>query len=269
MLAMLRQQGIQFCRGVHDLRRLENAILERPTDLIVASDDLDPRIFKLMRRIRLNEIGANPFAVITMMVEPSSKRSFQRAIICGVDDILVKPVAPIKIVERTKHIAFNRLPFTATKDYMGPLREQLNFNERVPVLTVLNTLRDKMEGKKYTLDALRHAVVACMRKVRSAQLDSHSLRLEYTCSLILKAYDSRNVGSEVQGYLAEVTDSLREAAFVADQIGQPDLARTCSSFAAQIEGMARNYLAPAQKKLGFDWQTDAGVQISAVTNSEG
>lgn len=249
IIGMLRQQGVRSCRGVHDLRRLRNAILEKPTDLIVAADDLDPNVFKLMRQLRLNQISANPFTVITMMVEPSAQKSFQKAIICGADDILIKPVAPKKIVDRAKHIAFNRLPFTATKDYMGPLRKQLNFDDRVPVLSVLNTLRDKMEGKSFTIDALRQAVVGCLQQVRSAQLDSHTLRLEYTCGLILKAYESRKVGPELQGYLAEVTDSLQEAAVVAEQIGQRDLAETCRAFATQIETMAKDYQSPEQKHL--------------------
>lgn len=249
MLAMLREQGIQYCRGAQDLKRMKTAILEKPLDLIVASDDLDPDVFKLMRQLRMNQIGANPFTVLTMMVEPSSKRSFQLAIICGADDILIKPVAPIKIVSRAKYIAFNRLPFTATKDYVGPARKQLNLNERTPIIQVLNTLRDKMEGKKYTLESLRDAVISCMNVVRSAQLDSHTLRLEYTCGLIIKAYECRKVGPEVKGYLAEVSDSLREAVIIANQIDQPDLARVCSAFANQIEDMESNYRDPAQQRL--------------------
>ena len=249
ILAMLRQQGIRSCRGVHDLKRLKTAILEKPSDLIVVSDDLDTNVFNALRQIRFNRIGMNPFTVLILMVDPTSKRSLQRAMICGADDILAKPVVPKKIVERAKYIAFNRLPFTATKEYIGPYRKQLKLDTRVPLLTVLNTLRDKMEGKKYTLETLRSAVISCMRQVRAVQLDSYAFRLEYTCNLILKAYDSRNVSPEVQGYLSELTDSLHEAADIAGQLNQADLAQICSSFAKQIEEMAIQYLSPTDKSL--------------------
>ena len=106
-----------------------------------------------------------------------------------------------------------------------------------------------MEGKKYTLETLRSAVISCMRQVRAVQLDSYAFRLEYTCNLILKAYDSRNVSPEVQGYLSELTDSLHEAADIAGQLNQADLAQICSSFAKQIEEMAIQYLSPTDKSL--------------------
>ncbi len=109
MLAMLKQQGINACRGVHDPKRLRAAVKEHPYDLIVAADDIDPEIFRFLRSIRMNDAGPNPFTVITVMVDQTNARSLKRAMICGADDILLKPVVPRKVVERAKYIAYNRL----------------------------------------------------------------------------------------------------------------------------------------------------------------
>lgn len=251
MLAMLKQQGINACRGVHDLKRMRTAVKEQPYDLIVAADDLDPEIFRFLRSIRMHDAGPNPFSVITVMVDQSNARSLKRAMICGADDILLKPVVPRKVVERAKYIAYNRLPFAATKDYIGPYRKQLGLSERTPVTSVLNTLRDKMEGKTFTLETLRDAVNTCMTQVRGVQLDSLALRLEYTCSLVLKAYENRAIGPEVQSNLADLTDSLREAAKIAKTLHQPDLVQTCMSLATRIEAMAENYTAPHQDNINL------------------
>lgn len=249
IIAMLRQQGIGSCRGVHDLMSLKTAIQKKPSDFIVVSDDLDDKVFKLLRQIRMNKLGINPFTVITVMVDPNNKKSFQWSVNCGADDILTKPVAPATIVERAEYIAFERIPFTATKDYVGPYRKELKLDERVSVIQVLNTLRDKMEGKTYTLESLGIAVAGCMRQIRSVKLDSQSLRLEYICNLILKAYQRRDVGPDVEGYLTELIGSLKEAALIAGQLDQPDLATACQSFAVEIEEMAKDYHTPTKQNL--------------------
>ncbi len=166
MVAMLRHQGVSSCHGVQNLKRMRTAVQDHPYDLIVASDDLDPDVFRLLRDIRHDRVGFNPFTVVTMMVTPGSARSFQRAILCGADDILIKPVVPHKIVARTKHIAYHRLPFAATTDYIGPFRKQLGLHEKTPLLEVLNTLRDKLDGKTFTLSSLMDAVTASMTKVK-------------------------------------------------------------------------------------------------------
>lgn len=249
MLAMMRSQGLRNVRAVHDLPRLRSAIRERPVDLIVVSDDLDRSIFQEMKDVRHNRIGINPFTVITFMVDPNSERSFKRAVFSGADDVLIKPVAPIKVVERAKFIAFNRLPFIATGEYIGPDRRSGERSSKIPLLMVLNTLRDKMEGKTFTLESLRNAVNIGMKNVRTAQLDSHGLRLGYVCNLILKAYEERNITEKLEENLMTLIECLEEAAKTAAALGEGELAGICKSFARQIEEMAEAYETPADQDL--------------------
>ncbi len=249
MLAMLKQQGIAQCRGVHDLKRMKLALKEHPFDLVVAADDLDADVFRTLRSVRMGQLGANPFSVITVMVDQTNARSLKRSMLCGADDILLKPVVPRKVFERAKHIAYNRLPFAATKDYIGPYRKQIGLHPSTPLLEVLNTLRDKMEGKSFSLESLKEAVNTCMAQVRDVQLDSLALRLEYTCGLVLKAYANQNITPAIQTNLADLTESLREAAKIARALTQPDLYKTCLSLADRTEALAAEYDAPEPSSL--------------------
>lgn len=250
MLAMLKQQGITQCRGVHDLKRMKSALSEHPYDMVVAADDLDPDIFRTLRSVRMNKLGANPIAVITVMADQTNAKSLKRSMLCGADDILLKPVVPRKVVERAKHIAYNRLPFAATKDYIiGPYRKQIGLHPNTPLVEVLNTLRDKMDGKTFTMDTLKSAVDVCMTQVRDIQLDSLALRLEYTCGLVLQAYANQNITPAIQTNLKDLTESLREAAKIARALNQPDLYQTCMSSAERTEALADEYSAPEPASL--------------------
>ncbi len=223
LLGMLRSQGMRQCRSVSSLDALLDAIRKRPMDLIAVADSLHENIYQKVRDVRHHKIGMNPFTVITFMVDPDNSTAMKRAVSSGADDVMLKPVAPGKIVERAKHIAFHRSPFIATSDYIGPDRRRER-DSQIPTLTVVNTLRDKMDGKKVKVSDLKKMVDKTMISVRSAQLDSHGLRLGYVCKLILTAYDEKNITTKVEENLLTLVHCLEEAGKTVKMIGEFELA---------------------------------------------
>ena len=248
---MLRSQGLRHCRAVTRLDDLVETIHRTPPDFIAVADTFDDEIFHRMRDVRHHRIGVNPFIVITFMVDPDNDKAMKRAVLAGADDVMIKPIAPGKIVERAKKIAYHRSPFIATTDYIGPDRRQDNRKSVIPLLEVINTLRDKMEGNKVTMVALKSMVEKNMKSVRSAQLDSHGLRLGYVCNLILKAYDEKKVTSKVKDNLLTLVHCLEEAGKSAKIIGERELADICTTFARQVEELAEDYQNPTDRGLGL------------------
>ena len=177
LIGMLRQQGFRNIRPAAKLDDLISEIKSAPADLIAVSDTLGDEVYDCIRNVRHNLIGKNPFVVVTFMASPENKGSVKQAVMAGVDDVMLKPVAPGKIVERARHIAYHRTPFIATTAYIGPDRRTGDRKSEIPLIEVVNTLRDKLDGKKVPLDELIKAVEAGFLSVRTAQLDSQGLRM--------------------------------------------------------------------------------------------
>jgi DNA-binding response OmpR family regulator len=186
--SIMRAEGM---RRISTFIRFEDFIesLKKATpDLLLLADDFDDTIFDVVRDIRNFCLGNNPFMVITMMIAQDNEVGMKKVIQCGADDVLIKPLAPGKLLDRIGHLAFNRLPFIATTDYVGPERRRQNDRPSIiPRFEVVNTLKDKAEGRRMTTVQLTRAVNLGMRDVLMAQLDSYPLKLAYACNLILKS----------------------------------------------------------------------------------
>lgn len=192
--SIMRAEGM---RRISTFIRFEDFIenLKKTTpDLLLLADDFDDTIFDVVRDIRNFRLGNNPFTVITMMIAQDNEVGMKKVIQCGADDVLIKPLAPGKLLDRIGHLAFNRLPFIATTDYVGPERRRQNDRPSIiPRFDVVNTLKDKAEGRRMTTVQLTRAVNLGMRDVLTAQLDSFPLKLAYACNLILKAWADKDV----------------------------------------------------------------------------
>jgi DNA-binding response OmpR family regulator len=191
--SIMRAEGM---RRINTFIRFEDFIetLKKSTpDLLLLADDFDDNIFDVVRDIRHFRLGNNPFMLITMLIASDNEGGMKKVIQCGADDVLIKPLAPGKLLERIGHLAFNRLHFIATTDYVGPERRRQNDRPSIiPRFEVVNTMKDKAEGRRMTTVQLTRAVNQGMREVLVAQLDSYALKLAYACNLIIKSWNDKD-----------------------------------------------------------------------------
>lgn len=249
--AMMRGEGIRRARTFARIDDMINALKEAPPDLLIAADDMDPSLFDVIRDIRHFKLGRNPFIMITLMVRPESDDAVKKAILAGADDIMIKPVAPGKMLERVAHLTMNRLPFIVTTDYVGPeRRRQTERPSKIKLLNVVNTLKRKVEGQRLSQGELNREVENCMNEVMAARLDSHGLKLGWVCNLILKAYDENRIDKELEDRILILVSVLEDASRTARAIGEPELANICTQMARQVEEMAENYQSPSDNQLG-------------------
>lgn len=251
LMGMLRQQGLRKIRAVSKLSELTKELKSSPADLIAVSDTLGDSVFSSIRNLRHNKLGGNPFAIVTFMVSPENQSSVKQAIMAGADDVMLKPVAPGKIVARAQRIAYNRIPFIATTEYIGPNRRKDGRKSDIPLINVINTFKAKMDGKEIKPEVLTQAVDQNFKSIRTAQLDSQGLRLGYVCDLVLAAYDEGKVDQEVQHNLLVLVQCLNEASEAATAVGEPELSTICFEFSHRIEEMSGNYMTPDEKSLNL------------------
>jgi len=242
-------QGLKQIVCHATIANLRDLVAEMPPDLLVLSDDFDPGIYDLVREIRFQKLGDNPFMLISMLVNPSRRDALARAIEAGVDDIIIKPVSAERVKERLQLVTFHRRPFVASDGYVGPERKTEEGIVRSRPIPVINTLFEKVNGRDMDKFALKAAVEGSLQKVLQAQLDSQSFRLGEVCERLVQAYDTGAITEEVQADLMMLADVLKDASGVAQRLKDTQLAGLCISLAENVSQIADHYDTPSTKEV--------------------
>ncbi len=244
-------QGLKQVVCHANIEGLRNLIVELPPDLMIISDDFDKEIYQLVKDIRFQKIGDNPFMLISMIVNPNNGAALDRSIEAGVDDIIIKPVSAERIQERLRLVTFHRRPFIATDGYVGPERKGEDprpVGRRIPVV---NTLLEKVNGREMDKYALKAAVEGSLEQVLQAQLDSQSFRLGEMCERLVLAFDTGAITDDVQADLTSLADVLRDASTVAEKLKDEDLSGLCTSLAGNVDQIATRYLNTTEDDVGL------------------
>ena len=205
---ILNHAGLKQVSAHSNLANLAKLITQVPPDLLILADDLDPGVFDFIRDIRHNKIGTNPFVLITTLIAPNHVEAVKRAMQAGTDDIIIKPVKEEQLLQRLKRVTVNRAAFVVTSDYLGPDRRAKGRPSAIRRINVLNTMLEKANGNDVDLCSIREAVDGSMNEVLQARLDSHGYRLGFVCNLVLEAYETKKVTTEVKDKLEVLSELL-------------------------------------------------------------
>ncbi len=247
---MFMAQGLKQVVCHSTLSDLRKQLMDTPPDLLVFGSDFDPKIYDLIRDIRFQTVGENPFMLISVLVDPSHRALLDQAISVGVDDIIIKPVSAERVQERLKLVTFHRRPFIAVEGYVGPERKMDDASgspaKRIPVL---NTLLEKVNGRELDKISLKAAVEGSLQMVIQAQLDSQSFRLGEVCERLVHAYEANDITEDVQNDLHSLAEVLRGAASLAGRLSDSQLSGLCLSLADNIDGLADHYDTPTSIEI--------------------
>lgn len=115
--------GIRTLRTSPDYDRTCRTIdRDRPDLVLCAMRPGQAEAHSLLRGIRHQEIGTNPFPVMISLAEPMSPGDGAAAINTGIDSMLLAPFDRDTFVRRVNELAFNRKKFVAAPGYIGPTR---------------------------------------------------------------------------------------------------------------------------------------------------
>lgn len=239
---MFMAEGIKNISTHANVETLRSLMLEVPPDLLVLSDDFAEDVFELVKEVRFNKLGENPFCIISLLIGQRNTANIEKAIEVGADDIVIKPVDSKKVHERLRLTTFFRQPFVATADYVGPDRK--SGTDRHPGarrVEVLNTMQEKANGRTFEQWELKEAVGESLAKVVEAQLSSQSMKMGALCDIILETYRGGFITVEVQGHFSTLSGILKEAATMANHIKDQSIESLCLSLADNVSSMEANY----------------------------
>ena len=250
LVSMLRGMGLKNIKAFDNADGLVHAIKARSPDVLLVASDIHDNVFKLLKSIREQDIGLNPFTVISVVIDRDNDRQLNGAMKSCADDIMSSTPAAGQVMERLEKIAFKRLPFIAMPDYIGPDRRQAEQRKTdLPVFEVVNTLKDKIEGRACSPTQLTASIAAMMHDVRAAQLEGYSHKLGFLCNRVIKAYECNVPGAEIDKTLRVLQTSLKKAATTASKSNESALAEICSGFAEKIDDICLEEERPTDQEL--------------------
>jgi response regulator RpfG family c-di-GMP phosphodiesterase len=156
--AALASKGILNPIVCRDADAFVEVVGNETLDVIVCdSNTLGDDFAGTVQRIRRNDMGGNPFAMVIATLHDASMDGVRTAMDSGVDHLLLKPVPVTQIMDRIDHLIWERQPFVVTNGYVGPSRrsrKRANDNKDI-VVNVPNTLRGKVVEKMGSERVLR------------------------------------------------------------------------------------------------------------------
>lgn len=212
--AALNHNGYRGIREFSSLESAEGAIKLMAPDILLLDGDLDDgSVFETVTRLRHNKLGRNPFLSVIVCCSDPDARTVSRFVNCGVDYLVVKPVAPAQLIQRFRTIGRKRKPFEVTSDYIGPDRSdflKLGSAEERTLIEVPNTVGMKSSGDAINIDELDELVHKVMNEINDERLRQNARRIaalvERISQALKKGDRDGQVYSDARRILEVVTD---------------------------------------------------------------
>ena len=249
--SIMRAEGMRLINTFGRAEDLMEALKKSPPDLLLLSDDFDDkekekdikeRVFNIVRDIRHFRLGINPFILITMMIAQDNDAGIKKAVGAGSDDVLIKPLSAGKLLDRIGHLTFNRLPFIATTDYVGPeRRRQGERPSMIPRLDVVNTMRDKVECRRPSTIQLTRSINQSMREVLIAQLDSFHLKVAYACNVVVRSVQEKDLNADRAKQFNFLVQVIEDAALHAKRLRRDSLSEAWTALIPNARAIEKTF----------------------------
>ncbi|PHR58003.1 MAG: hypothetical protein COA47_10865 [Robiginitomaculum sp.] len=178
--ASLVEIGFTNIDMITDFAKFSEAVSTHDFNLIIAeTHDAGGAVGDLMRKIRIGEVGDNPFVVTISTSWGRETEHLQNLVDCGIDDILLRPFSTSQIKNRLKILIANRKDFVVTSDYVGPDRR--NDSERqkgsITPFAPPNTLKAVTEGSPISEQAIAEEILATKTKVTKERIRKLAMKI--------------------------------------------------------------------------------------------
>ncbi|MEH6403135.1 MAG: response regulator [Sneathiella sp.] len=145
----------------------------------------DGNTVELVRQIRHNELGRNPFVNVIITLWDASPDHVQSIIDSGADDLISRPMSTKQISERIGGLVRSRKPFIVTSNYIGPERRTIVRGLTTGShMVVPNSLQAKVEDRP-DLDATPENISAALGAVNSRKISIYTEQFLRSSSQIL------------------------------------------------------------------------------------
>lgn len=230
---------------------LENDLAYSWPDLILLDMDLPGGdVCELVRRVRYNEFGTNPFVPIVGMTWGTDRNSIRKIIDTGVDSVLVKPLSAGAIIKYVDMLSKSRKSFVVTSSYIGPdRRSESDRVNTIPLMEVPNTFRSKRNGEAVNIVELNSWIAKELETFSKERLKSNAVEICRLLDIVLMDYDEGNVGETTYDGLKRINDIAADLSSRTRKGDYDHIAGLCDNLVKVAKSLVSNRLEPAKKDL--------------------
>ncbi len=262
--AGLKALGIRTVTQAGTLDATRSALAEAFVDVLIASAEWpDGDICDLLTEVRHGNAGPNPYLCVLVVATDREAPSGWRPLRFGADDLIIAPLSNEKIAGAVSELITSRKEFVATSDYIGPDRRADSGRETtIPLLTVPNSLRDKVEGK-FDAEAIAKAIVDTMAEVDVQKLERHAAQLQLLANRVGPDLLVRGVDEAVDVFFEQMVWIAED---VERRLGsESEAAKACQALIGQVHRLEKMKGIPSTPEVGRLIQL-AGVVSSRISN---
>ncbi len=206
---ILDQLGFRALDHVETMDALRSRITRSEVALLIANAAMaGGDILKLIRAVRRNEMGGQPFVpVITLIGQPDA--STTRSIIdSGSDLIFALPISHGRVETGLKTLLAGRKPFVVTSDYVGPDRRSGARGDwqEVPLIEVPNPLRRWATGSIDEPSAKK-----VLEAINLQRVQRQAVQILYLADLIVAHFSGGESDGKVRSHLKSLQTAATEA----------------------------------------------------------
>ncbi|MEQ8321663.1 MAG: response regulator [Rhodospirillales bacterium] len=153
-----------------DLARVREAVTTRMPDLLLCGTEFpDGKVTDLIRDIRQNRIGNNPFMPIIVLLGEPTPAMVSEVIRSGADDVVMKPVSTKALLDRIHLQVHKRKPYIVNDEYLGPARKGDDVSRAIDPP---NPLHAKATGGQVRFHEIERAIDNALLEVRNRKLEN-------------------------------------------------------------------------------------------------
>jgi len=177
-----------------DLARVRDAVTSRMPDLLLCGTEFpDGKVTDLIRDIRQNRIGNNPFMPIIILLGEPTPQLVSDIMSAGADDVVMKPVSTKALLDRIQLQVHKRKPYIVNEEYLGPARKGDDVSRAIDPP---NPLHAKATGGQVRFHEIERAIDNALLEVRNRRLENMGPEIAALVGRVVPMLDNKPRVSE-------------------------------------------------------------------------
>ncbi|MEX0694754.1 MAG: response regulator [Rhodospirillales bacterium] len=182
-----------------DLAKVRDAITRRMPDLLLCGTEFpDGKITDLIRDIRLNKIGNNPFMPVIILLGEPTPSLVAEIMTSGADDVVMKPVSTKALLDRIQLQIHRRKPYIVTDEYVGPARKG---DDTSRAINPPNPLFTKATGGQVKFHEVERSIDNALVEVKNRRLENMGPEIAALVGRVAPMLDKPKVSDAALGGL--------------------------------------------------------------------
>lgn len=183
----VRALGCRKIIETGNLRDVQDAFYDGEIDVLIGESELpEGSISEFVHDVRHGVAGDDPFIIAIVLISEPDPELVKRAVNCGVDDIIMKPVKPDDLRQRLRVLSRVRKPFVVTTDYIGPDRrsKKRKAGLQIPLIKAPNPLHLRGSGRHSEFN-MKKAINRGIKQVNEQKVERHAYSIHWLMDRII------------------------------------------------------------------------------------